>query len=278
MTRRIVFCFLFFALQGCTSIPSVVARVHSADLLAAQSHWHASTISAGAFHLRTYGPEKVLPVKQLAIYVEGDGFAWFNASTPSSDPTPINPLALRLALAQPGGHAVYLARPCQYQLHLEQQCTPEIWTHKRFSSEVVSSTNQAVEQLKQQYGASSLILVGYSGGGAIAALVAARRVDVEHLVTVAGNLDPNAWVDYHHLSALAGSLNPVDGIANLLRIKQVHFAGQEDTNMPPALIGGFANQFPPTSRPEVRTIKGFNHDCCWVKQWPKLWQQTGIGG
>jgi len=39
--------------------------------------------------------------------------AWLAVPRPSQDPTPVDPLALRLALVQPTGNAAYLARPCQ---------------------------------------------------------------------------------------------------------------------------------------------------------------------
>jgi hypothetical protein len=45
-------------------------------------------------------------------YQSGDGLAWLSSDVPSSDPTPLDPLALRLALAKPARNAAYLARPC----------------------------------------------------------------------------------------------------------------------------------------------------------------------
>lgn len=38
----------------------------------------------------------------LFVYIEGDGLAYLDARTPSTDPTPADPLALRLAAADPG--------------------------------------------------------------------------------------------------------------------------------------------------------------------------------
>ena len=54
---------------------------------------------------------------------------------------------------------------------------------------VVRVSKQAIDTLKQQFQSEEIVLVGYSGGGAIAALVAARRADVADLISVAGNLD-----------------------------------------------------------------------------------------
>lgn len=51
----------------------------------------------------------------LRVYIEGDGHAWQSRTRPSADPTPHNPVGLRLALADPSpAPLLYLARPCQY--------------------------------------------------------------------------------------------------------------------------------------------------------------------
>jgi hypothetical protein len=55
----------------------------------------------------------------------------------------------------------------------------------------------------------------------VAALVAARRTDVDRLVTVAGNLDPTAWAVYQHIQPLTGSLNPADEVDALSRTGRV---------------------------------------------------------
>lgn len=60
------------------------------------------------FTLLTYLPPISGAVNTLTIHIEGDGLAWINSSTPSSDPTPTNPLALRLALLDTAP-SVYLA-------------------------------------------------------------------------------------------------------------------------------------------------------------------------
>ena len=137
-------------------------------------------------------PTKDKPV--LTVYIEGDGLAWRTRSIPSTNPTPIDPVGLKLALAHPLGNAAYLARPCQYVGgHTARGCDQSYWTNKRFAREVIESSNEALTTLKLEFGARHLQLVGYSGGGAVAALLAAKRDDVIRLVTVAGNLEHLAW-------------------------------------------------------------------------------------
>ena len=55
------------------------------------------------------------PVDEVHVYIEGDGYAWATTTDPSDDPTPINPLALRLAAVDDAPNVLYLARPCQFR-------------------------------------------------------------------------------------------------------------------------------------------------------------------
>jgi dienelactone hydrolase len=259
--------------SACTNIPTPAQRKHDADTLAVQKQWQGSTISAGKFQLMAYLPTNVAPTERLTIYIEGDGLAWITASQPSRDPTPLDPLALRLALAQPEGAAAYLGRPCQYVDAEVSHCSPRYWTDARFAPEVIGATNAAIDVLKQRAGARRLTLVGYSGGGAVAALVAGRRSDVERLITVAGNLNPAAWAAAHGLAPLRDSLNPADNVSALQGIAQWHLVGGKDDNITPELTRSFAALFAERARPTVIVESEFDHRCCWVEQWPVLWRK-----
>lgn len=262
---------LVLALSACSLLPSPTDRYERADQLASSKGWHHEQWKAGAFQVALWTPDLNTSPERLSIYIEGDGLAWVSPSSPSDDPTPIDPIALRLALAQPSGRAVYLARPCQYVDAEHTACSSAYWTSRRFSDDVVRATDEAVSRLKRASGAEHLTLVGYSGGGAIAALVAARRNDIDRLVTVAGNLDPRAWAEQQGLRPLDGSLDPVDDVRQLTGISQWHFVGGRDTVVPAALTRSFADRFPPAQRPAVIPIDEFGHACCWADRWPALW-------
>lgn len=255
---------------GCATPPSPTERARTADTLAAAHGWQAHDLDTGRFQLRAYLPA-VSTSDQLVVYLEGDGLAWLTPTRPSGDPTPIQPLALQLALAQPGGTAAYLARPCQY-LATQRNCAQRYWTDARFTAEVVDSLNQAIEQLKTRYAARDLVLVGYSGGGTLALLLAARRTDVERIVTVAGNLDPAAWVDFHHLRPLRQSLNPVQQRAALARIPQQHLSGERDQVVPTALTLRFDEAYPAGTASSVLRFADYDHQCCWARDWPQIWR------
>jgi len=261
-------------LAACESIPSPAARQRQAEELAAQHHWQAETIDSGRFPLRVFRPIRPVPDRVLTVYIEGDGFAWRTRTQPSADPTPIDPVALRMALAQPEGNAVYLGRPCQYGGADAADCPARYWTDHRFAPEVIDATNRAVDSVKQRFGAQSLTLVGYSGGAAVAALLAERRHDVARLITVAGNLDPRTWVAFHQLAPLDGSLDPIDEAGALSGVQQWHFGGGKDEVVPPSLITAFARRFPEGQRPTVRIEPDYDHHCCWADDWPRLWREA----
>lgn len=262
---------LCLLLAGCAELPSLSARRTHADQLAAVRGWQAKTIAAGAFDLLAYLPANPLAAKRLTIYVEGDGLAWLDRTAPASDPTPTNPLALRLALAQPDGSAAYLARPCQYTGAEELRCPSKYWTNARFAPEVITATNAAIDRLKVLFHAEQLVLVGYSGGAAVAALVAAKRDDIVLLVGVAGNLDHAAWTKLHRLQPLRGSLNPADESDKLSCVPQVLFVGGKDANIDADLAGDYLLRFPEDRRPRLHIEPEFDHRCCWVDAWPRLW-------
>jgi dienelactone hydrolase len=261
---------LCLGLVACASVPSPDERKDLADALAARRGWQASTIRAGRFVLAAYSPATPSRSSSLTIYIEGDGLAWLTRSRLSSDPTPRDPVGLRLALAHPDDQAAYLARPCQYVAAEATACDPRYWTLARFAPEVIHAMSQAIDALAQRAGARELTLVGYSGGGAVAALVAARRSDVVRLLTVAGNLDHAAWTQHHGVSPLVESLNPVDEVAVLKSVPQWHAVGSDDANTTAALLRAYADRFPPEARPAIHIEPGFDHHCCWVDRWPKL--------
>jgi len=224
--------------------------------------------------LAAYIPSMPVKNEVLSVYIEGDGLAWLTRSQVSTDPTPLNPIGLELALRHSKGTAVYLARPCQYVQGADSVgCKAGYWTKRRFSAEIVSASSLAIDQLKQMFGATKIVLVGYSGGGAIAALLAAKRSDVIQLVTVAGNLDHVAWTSLHHISPLDGSLNPSDAWEALQAIPQLHFVGEKDQNVSVQVINAYLARFPLEHQPTVRVVKDFDHICCWKDQWAALSQQ-----
>ena len=275
MLRRLGVLLFCLSLTSCTALPSHQQRVAEADRLAAEKHWHSVVLNTGSFDLVAYLADGIAPAEQVTVYIEGDGLAWVSSELPSVDPTPVNPLALRLALAQPKDKAAYLGRPCQFvNITADGLCNRSYWTDKRFSPEIISAMNAALDQVKQRMAAKTLTLVGYSGGGAVAVLLAARRSDINQLITVAGNLDTLVWTRHHALSPLTGSLNPADESERLTGIRQIHWVGDADETMPALIAQSYAARFLQPPYPEINILHAYTHQCCWVSNWPELWQKS----
>jgi pimeloyl-ACP methyl ester carboxylesterase len=268
--------FALALLCGC-SAAELQQRQTRAEDLAGGHGWQARTIATDTFALAAwFGPqqnEEGAFSGALTIYIEGDGFAWASRSRPSANPTPRRPLALELALLHPRGkgNVAYLARPCQFVWESDLRgCTRAVWTHQRFSEAAVEASDQAIDRLKADYRAERLTLVGYSGGGAIAALVAARRDDVVRLVTIAGVLDHALWTDSKRLSPLTDSLNPADAWAALTEVTQIHYVGSTDEVINVTLAESFRARFSNPEHIEIVVLEDFDHRCCWTDAWPRL--------
>jgi len=263
MTIPVMVIFIVL-ITGCTHLPSAQQRLDLASKLAEDAGWKAETINTAHFELQAFMPEQRSEQALLSVFIEGDGLAWISRTQPSSNPTPLNPVSLQLALAYEQDHAVaYLARPCQFALQDDDRCTQKYWTSHRFSEEVIAATDEAITALKAKTGAAEIQLVGYSGGGAVATLVASRRDDVIRLVTIAGNLDTAAWADWHRISPLSGSLNPADAVSGLEGIQQIHFVGEQDRVVPMQIAAGFRLLFPQTADIQIITVPDADHSCCW---------------
>lgn len=269
--RLIAAFFICTILAACSRIPSSHERNELAETLATKKQWRSVTIPTTDFDLRAFVPEELTNRQQLTVYIEGDGFAWKTANQLSDDPTPLDPIGLKLALRHPHNDGVYLARPCQYAPPPSRGCKPSDWSNERYSEKVIDAADTALNQLKRRFQSKSLTLVGYSGGGTVAALLAARRDDVDHLITVAANLDHDEWTTLHNLTPLDNSLNPADFVAELTHLRQSHFVGARDKVIPVTLVTSFARRFESSTRPNVHVIPGFGHRCCWEKNWPRLW-------
>ncbi len=205
----------------------------------------------------------------LVIYIEGDGYAWRNRYQASSNPTPKNPISLKLAIRDKGKQILYLARPCQYLSATQlQDCDVKYWTSHRLSKEVVNSLNEVIDQLLAQINPTEIGLIGYSGGGAIAALIAEKRKDIDWFITLAGNLDHQTWTQVHHVTPLNGSLNALDIAYKIKDIPQQHWLGTKDQVIPLTVIQSYLKQ---AQHPEwLKQVKGYDHHCCWEDHWPNL--------
>ena len=244
------------------------SRIKAARI-AASAGLNRMDIPAEMFDLAAYARFAASPV--LRVYIEGDGHPWARPDTPSDDPTPWTPVGLELAALDPSLSVAYLARPCQFGTPgKDRNCGVYYWTDGRYAEPVIASLNAAIDLLLAASGAHSLELIGFSGGGALATLIAARRHDVANLRTVAANLDTADWTARQRLSPLTGSLNPADFAERLQGLPQTHFSGAADSVVDIAVTRAFVGRFVRTDCVDIEIVPGAGHADGWQALWPAL--------
>lgn len=269
--RSLLLLAVSFFLSGCLTVPSASERLSTADAIAQRAGLQRSKVRTAPFLLTAYSRIRE-PGKELHIYIEGDGYAWVTRSRVSGDPTPRSPVALELAAEDPAPNVAYLARPCQYtSREMNSACGEAYWTGRRFSEEVIGSMDQAVDKFVKDAQSPGIDLIGYSGGGAVAVLIAARRQDVKSLRTVAGNLDPNGLNEYHEVSPLdEDSPDPMEAAQKLSSIPQYHFTGTDDSVVPAFIAENFLKRSGKSACIHVVPVEGADHAKGWTEAWPRL--------
>lgn len=252
---------LALAFTSCATIDPTVRFERSA----ARAGFVAGETIGTTFRHRTFTAAATgEATRTLLVYFGGDGTPFLDRHRIAADPTPRRPLTLEL-MARGPRPAVLLGRPC-YHAH-GSACDPVLWTTARYSEAVVASLAAAVQRLAAEHRSRRLVLVGYSGGGALALLVAERVTAVDAVITLAANLDTDAWTSLHGYSPLSESLNPARIAGGRTDLDHLHVTGDADANVPPALHDALRERLPAAA---FVTMAGFDHRCCWTSAWPGL--------
>ena len=238
MTYRFLIFLLFMG--GCSS-------------LKIPENYHYKEIPTSEFTIASW--QKITsPQAPYKIYIEGDGHAFNARGQITNDPTPHGTLMRELAFGDAHANVIYLARPCQYVK--DNHCTKEYWSTARFAPEVISAEYQAIKSVTQN---NPITLVGFSGGAQIAGLLAVQKdLNIQKVITIAGNLDHKAWTSYHCLPPLTKSLNLADEKEKFASISQHHFIGEKDNVIPPFLTKKFI-----TDKKQITIIPQASHATGW---------------
>lgn len=231
MFRLLTAGFLAASLAGCASTVDLHELSRSTSL-------KLETVRTPQYALQAMVPAPGT-YKHMRVYIEGDGHAWATSSQPSTDPTPHISLMATFAAAD-RSPAAYLARPCQFVT--SQGCSVATWTSDRFSSNVMASMNAGLDSLKREFGVDQFELVGHSGGGAVALVLAGMRNDVGQVQTLAGNVDPIYWTELKKLTPLNNPVTPLQYKDHLQAIPQRLFVGSQDPIVPPAVARNYLSK------------------------------------
>ncbi len=282
MILQQLFCVRFRLLQQSLAVIFSMGLVACATpsqhlaQLAQKNGFQRSSIQAEGFELLVYvnadtpnnssvtsGNDSV-----LHVYLEGDGSPWRYRTIVMPDPTPRRPLMLTL-MALDSQPAAYLGRPCYNGTFAQERCNSSLWTSGRYSNTVIASMASGVRVLARRHKAREVWLFGHSGGGALAMLLADFVPNVTRIITVAGNLDTDAWTRHHGYTPLYSSLNPARQPDIDQGIWQWHLLGERDGVIPPQLVRPFIMRQPAATGV---LFAGYTHGCCWSQIWPEVLQ------
>lgn len=196
----------------------------------------------------------------LHVYLHGDGQPWLGPKKIAAVPTSNHQVEFSLWRAD-SVESFFIGRPCYFDTS-DTRCTPLYWTSGRYSIEVRDSLISVLTKIYHDSGKRDIVVIGYSGGGTLAALVANELEFVSELVTIASPLDVHEWTRSHGYSPLSESLSPLD-IDIRANLKQLHFIGGKDENVTYKSNDSFYNK----NNIEPVIEGDFGHVCCWENLW-----------
>lgn len=243
---------LLFALSACSNTSFQAITEQQTELEYQIVKTKMFTLSSAARRAKT---------STLRIYLGGDGIPW-KGNTPSTNPSGTDRLGFKLFLIDPKA-THYLSRPCYDIEPPSAICQSHLWTKDRYSKTIIDAMEEALLKIA---GKSNIELVGYSGGGTLAVLLAQRLTQVTHVLTVGANLDHATWTNFHNTPALSGSVNPATNQRKVIG-QELHLYGRDDYEVPAAVNHRYFDNNPSA---KIGVVDNFNHRCCWLAQWPDI--------
>lgn len=245
-------------LAGCSLLrPQWMELVEESGL---ESRW----IQTSKFRHRVF--VNLQPGSHLRIYVEGDGSPWLHRNRIATDPTPANPVLLRL-MHRADHAAAYLGRPCYFGSATDPNCSSRWWTFDRYGKTVIESMCDAANALIDELQAKTVQLIGYSGGGALVVGMTTCTNHVIAITTIAGNLVPSDWVKHHGYTELR-DLTLVEAVPQgVSHVAEIHWQCKTDEVIP---VDTTAEYFLARPSADRRIIKHCSHSTGWERVWPEL--------
>ncbi len=258
LRRAVVFTAFF--LIGCSSDQS---RLNYA-LNTAKQHEFTSEVIPAKFPIQIF--YKNLKSKHAVIYLEGDGLVINIRGEVAQNPTPTDPMALKLAsIDNRETSKIVINRPFHYTNRINADS--KYWTTARYSHEVIQAIYDVIKICQERFNFETIEIVAYSGGAAVALLLAPKFNNLTKIISFAGNLDHVNWTKHHKAQPLFESLDPLKNKALLAKISQTHFVGESDDNTTCELAQIYKQKVGPDNITIV-PVPGFTHD----SNWPEIWK------
>ena len=257
-------------------------RVAQAEALAQSAGFVRMVLPSQPHPLWTYARLKAEAHPEVVyVYIEGDGVLQINQygqSYLSEDPTPSPQLPLMLATWHghfaPEDSILYMARPCQFTHHAgRDRCVQMDWLKGRYGPKAVESLSAALDAVQEKVRRPGKChLVGYSGGGALAMLLANNRGDIVRVTTLAANLDYETFFKLHQETYPPPAFDLLKNPTQVAATPQYHIVGGADPIVPETLVRAYVAKLPVHREGvEVEVVQGQNHKD--VEGWQKIWQR-----
>ncbi|MGK0381737.1 MAG: pimeloyl-ACP methyl ester carboxylesterase [Flavobacteriales bacterium] len=198
----------------------------------------------------------------LDVYIHGDSHKFLSGETNNNDD--LQPMIWDLMRHDPNDK-VFVGRPCYFLIKQNDKCESKYWLSHRYSDNVVNAMVEVVNGFTRDYPLKNVQLIGYSGGGAIAILMAHKISNLSAVITIAGNLDIKLWQQHHRYKPLSGSLNPFDS-ALTKDVTHWHFSGDKDIEVLSRWMLSFAKKH----HGNGVVLPNVGHDRGWVERWPSI--------
>lgn len=273
-----LFGLLWFGLLfGCASVVQPYTPPHYAledQLLGAR--YERQVVRAESFDSVFFARTQPDP-QRITVLIEGDGYAWKTRHVPSEDPTPrmLSPVAEYALRAPESENIVYLARPCQLTHANEwRNCTSAVWTRERFDENALAHFKTVFEELRGRYPKAQFSVLGYSGGGVMASMLAASMPhEVCFLGTVATPIDTAAWTGFHRITPLNTAYSGELLRQNLQELPQMHLVGSRDLVVPKRVVEPFWKQMD-SKHLIFEVVSGATHTKGWSGAMDRLLVQS----